>query len=141
MTTNLPPTIASDMPPSLKGLLAAVAVFMIRSIFIRMKLDRELAIGALYLFRRGTSRHIQDFIVIALLGRHLLDPGLIEAERGNQGSSSCSCSNAPPWGLKKGRSRAGARLREFKPRGHSRQPRWRGEGVGPSSGSPGAFAG
>src|SRR6266568_4050055 len=40
-------------------------------IFVRMNLDRELAIGTLDLFFRGVSRDAQHFVIIAFLGGHL----------------------------------------------------------------------
>src|SRR5262249_21752533 len=38
-------------------------------IFVRMKLDRELAISALHLLSRRVSRHAKDLVVIAFLCR------------------------------------------------------------------------
>jgi hypothetical protein len=43
-------------------------------IFVRMKFHGELAIGALHLFLGSATLHREDFVVIALFGRHLLEP-------------------------------------------------------------------
>ena len=40
-------------------------------IFVRMKLDRELPIGALDLLFGGVSRDVQHLVIIAFLGGHL----------------------------------------------------------------------